>query len=493
MSERSIFLNALDREGLVERAAYLDEACTGRPELRRRLDRLLQLHQAGGSFLEESAPEQLARDDLPLDFLAPPHKPGSLGRLDHYEVLEVVGRGATGVVLRARDTKLQRAVALKVLAPRLAASGPARERFVRGAHATAAVRDDNVIAIYAVRDDGSLPYLVMEYIAGVTLEDRIKQGKPLGLAEILRIGRQVASGLVAAHAQGLIHRDIKPANILLENRAQRVKITDFGLARAAADANLTEHAAIAGTPQYMAPCQARGGPTSERNDLFSLGSVLYTLCTGRPPFGGDTTAAVLKSVCEDTPRPIRANRPDIPAGLCDLIGKLLAKDPRDRFGSAREVADLLTAQLAQAQQPLPPPSPGAASMASSPAQKPGSEPAGPPSWRGRLLVAGLVALLVGLAALAAVLKPWQRWAASPGPGDTTAPKVRPPAQPLDLRREDIPPMLLALAGGGDPALAPPELAAVLGDSRFLLPRVGNTGWMDQSPTAGCWRSAATAN
>src|SRR5207247_2013227 len=138
-------------------------------------------------------------------------------RLDHYEVLELVGRGTTGLVLKARDRKLQRIVAIKVLAPRLAASGAARQRFVREAQAVAAVRDDHVVAIHDVNDVGPLPYLVMDYISGVTLEERIKQGAALALPEILRIGLQVARGLAAAHAQGLIHRDIKPGNILLEN------------------------------------------------------------------------------------------------------------------------------------------------------------------------------------------------------------------------------------------------------------------------------------
>jgi hypothetical protein len=188
--------------------------------------------------------------------------------------------------------------------------------------------------------------------------------------------------------------------------------------------------------------------------------VLYALCTGRPPFGGDTTAAVLKSVCEDTPPPIRATRPDIPESLCGLIGQLLAKDPRDRFESAGEVADLLTGQLARGQR------------AWSPAAR---------SWRAPVLVACLVVLLVGLAALAAALRPWQWWAPGVGPGDTTAREGRRPAESLDLRRDAIPPNLLALAGGGDPAQAPRELAAVLGDGRFLLPRVGGTAWMDQSP------------
>src|SRR5690349_21691311 len=185
MSERSIFLNALDRTDPADRAAYLDAACAGKPELRRRIERLLRSHAVEDSFLDVPAPEQLARGEQALTFLAPPREPGALGRLDHYEVLEVVGRGSTGVVLKARDTKLQRVVALKVLAPRLAASGPARERFVREAQATAAVRDDHVIAIHAVSDDGPLPYLVMEYIAGQTLEERIRQGEPLRLPEVL--------------------------------------------------------------------------------------------------------------------------------------------------------------------------------------------------------------------------------------------------------------------------------------------------------------------
>jgi WD40 repeat protein/tRNA A-37 threonylcarbamoyl transferase component Bud32 len=476
MTERSIFLSALDRQDPADRAAYLDEACAGRPELRQRIERLLRVYRRVGDFLEVSAPEQLANADQAMPFLAPPREPGGLGRLDHYDVLEVVGRGATGVVLKARDTKLQRVVALKVLAPRLAANDPARERFVHEAQATAAVRDDNVIAIHAVSDEGPLPYLVMEFIAGVTLEDRIKQGAPLKLPEILRIGLQVASGLAAAHKQGLVHRDIKPANILLENGVQRVKITDFGLAQAAAGVP-TERGVIAGTPSYMAPCQARGEPPTERSDLFSLGAVLYTLCAGRPPFVGDTTAAVLKSVCEDTPRPIRATRADLPEGLCELIDKLLAKDPKDRSGSAREVADVLTGQLARLQQPVPPPSPGAAPAEPPPAGKPAPTPIRALFWRRRVLLACGVVLVAGLAALAAVLKPWQRWS----PGDTPMRETRPAAKPIDLRRDAIPPTLLALADGGDPAQAPPELAAVLGDGHFLLPRVGRASWMGQSP------------
>src|SRR5262249_52686062 len=235
-----------------------------------------------------------------------------------------------------------------------AASGTARQRFVREAQATAAVRDDHVVAIHAVSDDGPVPYLVMEFISGTTLEERLQQAGALGLCEVLRLGMQIAKGLAAAHAQGLVHRDIKPANILLENSVQRVKITDFGLAgAAAADAGLKGGGLIAGTPLYMSPEQARGAPTDQRSDLFSLGSVLYALCAGRPPFRADTTAAVLKLVCADTPPPLRAIKPDVPAWLCDVVARLMAKEARDRFASAQEVAELLSKQLALLQQPPP--------------------------------------------------------------------------------------------------------------------------------------------
>src|SRR5262245_59753990 len=254
MNEQTIFLAALDREP-AERAAFLDEACAGDATLRRGVETLLRLHGEEHDFRDVPAVEQLAAAgpgpggaaaDLP--FLGPPAEPGSLGRLDHYELLEVVGRGATGVVLRARDTKLERVGAPKVLAAPLAASGTARHRFAREARAAAAVRDDHVIAIHAVEDRGPAPYLVMEFIDGCTLEALVRRGGPLEVKDILRIGLQAASGLAAAHKHGLIHRDVKPANILLENGVQRVKLTDFGLARAADDASLTQSGIIAGPP-----------------------------------------------------------------------------------------------------------------------------------------------------------------------------------------------------------------------------------------------------
>jgi tRNA A-37 threonylcarbamoyl transferase component Bud32 len=360
---------------------FLKEACGGDEDLRRQVSELLQAHQQAGSFLEEPAahlpaptdldpttngagivapaevPEPNPGDELKLDFLNPSEKPGHLGLLGHYEVTEVIGRGGMGVVLKAVDEKLHRVVAIKVMAPQLATSATARKRFIREAQAAAAVRNEHVIDIHAVEEADGLPYLVMEYVSGVSLQERLDQSGPLEPKEILRIGIQVATGLAAAHEQGLIHRDIKPANILLENGVERVKITDFGLARAADDASLSQLGLVAGTPQYMAPEQAEGKPVDQRADLFSLGSVLYALCTGRAPFRASTTMAVLKRVCEDTPRPIREINPGVPDGLVEIIARLHSKDPAERFESATEVAELLTQHLAHLQRPTLVPAP----------------------------------------------------------------------------------------------------------------------------------------
>jgi hypothetical protein len=329
-------------------------------------------------------------------------------------------------------------------------------------------------------DRGPVPYLVMEYICGLTLDQRIRQQKALELKEILRIGMQLAAGLAAAHAQGLVHRDIKPANILLENSVQRVKITDFGLARVAADAGPAEAGVLVGTPLYMSPEQARGEATDHRSDLFSLGSVLYTLCAGRPPFRDDTMAGVMSRVLADAPQAIQEINPDVPEWLCRLIGELHAKEASARPASAREVADLLGGQLALLQQPALRPhssAPKGASVLAAPASLPtGSKPS-----RRFIVAICLIGLLAALGTLAVLVKWWQLGGSQPGKEGETPGTYSGPVEPLELRCEAIPPMLLALAGGGDSDQAPPELAAVLGDGRFLLPRVGPIAWMQQSP------------
>jgi eukaryotic-like serine/threonine-protein kinase len=285
------------------------------------------------------------------NFLAPTDDPRMLGRVGPYEIAGIIGLGGMGIVLKGFDGALNRYVAIKLLAPRLAASATARRRFAREAQAAATVMHDNVMAIHAVAESQGLPYFVMPYARGASLEKRIQQSGPLGVEEILRVGLQVAAGLAAAHAQGLVHRDIKPANILLEEGTERVKITDFGLARAADDASLTRSGVIAGTPQYMSPEQARGEAIDHRADLFSLGSVLYAMATGRPPFRADTPYGVLRRICETEPRPVSEINPAVPAWLAGVIARLHDKDPARRFESAAEVAALLEQCLAHVQQP----------------------------------------------------------------------------------------------------------------------------------------------
>ncbi|OWK39980.1 protein kinase domain-containing protein [Fimbriiglobus ruber] len=367
MVERDIFLAALDIVDASARAAYLDGACGGDAERRTRIEALLWSHAVAGSFLDLPVTGGIdptdvgANDDAEatadpgdgptrtyegrpdLAFLAPSDRPDALGRIGHYEALEVVGRGGFGIVLRAFDEVLQRVVAVKVLTPVVATTSPARKRFLREARSTAAVRHPNVVQIHAV-EEYPLPHLVMEFVPGETLQQTIDRTGPLEIAEVLRIGRQLAEGLAAAHATGLVHRDVKPANILIDDGATRqVKLTDFGLARATDDASITHSGTVAGTPLYMAPEQAKGGSLDHRVDLFSLGSVLYVMCTGRPPFRASTTLAVLNRVREDQPRPIREVIPEAPAWLCRVIEMLHVKDPAGRIQTAREAADLLAA------------------------------------------------------------------------------------------------------------------------------------------------------
>jgi serine/threonine protein kinase len=286
-----------------------------------------------------------------LDALGPTDDPEMVGRLGGYEVSGVVGAGGMGVVLKAVDKSLDRTVAIKVMTPFLATSGAARKRFAREAKAAAAVLHPNVIAIHGVSNDESLPYLVMPYVRGTSLQRRLDREGPLPLREILRIGAQIAAGLAAAHAQGLVHRDIKPANILLDDGVERVTITDFGLARAIDDATITHSGMIAGTPQYMSPEQARGEAVDPRSDLFSLGSVLYAACTGRPPFRAETSYGVLRRITDDEPTAMREINSEIPDWLCRIVGKLMSKRAGDRYQSAAEVAELLEACLAHVQQP----------------------------------------------------------------------------------------------------------------------------------------------
>jgi len=298
------------------------------------------------TFVPRSTPTPPPTGDG-LEFLEPSDDPAFLGRLGHFDITRLIGRGGMGLVFEAHDKYLHRTVALKVLDPQLANDEVSRQRFCREARSAASISHDHVVSVYQVEKmaDGKLPFLVMQLIQGETLEKKLARDGQLPLLEILRIGLQTSAGLAAAHAQGVIHRDLKPSNVLLDSTTGRAKLTDFGLARCIEDLSITRTGFVAGTPLYMSPEQALGEPLDERSDLFSLGAVLYEMATGRPPFRGATPLAVLKQITDRPASSARSLNSEIPAWLNDLIQQLLAKRPDQRPASAAVVAEELAKRL----------------------------------------------------------------------------------------------------------------------------------------------------
>jgi formylglycine-generating enzyme required for sulfatase activity/WD40 repeat protein/serine/threonine protein kinase len=328
-------------------------------------------------------PGEKAVDPDLIGFLSPAQGPDELGRLGHYRVLKVLGAGGMGVVFKAEDLLLSRPVALKAILPSLGASTNVKARFLREAKAAAQIKHDHIVSIYQVGEERGIPFLAMEFLQGESLDDRLKREERLPIADVLRIGREMAEGLEAAHDGGLVHRDIKPANVWLEEKRRaggvsppvtpvadnrgantantprspsRVKILDFGLARATdGQQNLTQSGAIVGTPAFMAPEQAQGKPVDQRCDLFSLGCVLYRMSTGQAPFKGTDTVSTLVAVALENPTHPHEIDANIPRNLSDLVMRLLAKDPQNRPATAREVAECLDEIAAQIKPPAPAP------------------------------------------------------------------------------------------------------------------------------------------
>jgi serine/threonine protein kinase len=306
--------------------------------------------------LADSALSEAPLPDSWMHLLNGPSPGEASIEIGHYQITKQVGRGGMGVVLQAFDSRLRRPVAIKFLSPQLAASPLARIRFTREAQAVAAINHPNVVMIHDIGEHEGLPYLVMEYVDGISLAERLRQEGRLEFKSILRIGIQVAKGLAAAHSQGVIHRDVKPENILLESGIDRVKIGDFGLAYVAAEpCRLTSSGVLLGTPAYMSPEQAAGAGLDHCSDLFSLGSVLYHLCTGEQPFPGPSVKAILTRVRSAAPRPVRDLNPEIPREFEYHISRLMAKDPLDRFASAGELVRTLVDCLAEIQGTRPNP------------------------------------------------------------------------------------------------------------------------------------------
>ncbi len=508
MSERDVFIAALQLESRAERQAYLEDVC-GDEALRHQVAALLATHDRAGNFLQEpllipievaaALREQLARAPLAenavpgtgsdaqqsaqtpveagdaasswLRVLAAPQQPDELGRLGYYRVLRLLGHGGMGVVFLADDPRLQRQVALKVMRPELAVNPEGRQRFLRKARAAAKVRSDHVVTIYHVDQEGDLAYLVMELLRGQSLAETLEQSGRLPLGLCLRIARETAEGLAAAHACGLIHRDVKPGNIFLEvvsggvvsgndkdhaprttHHSPKIKLLDFGLALTPTGPPITQRQVIVGTPGYMSPEQAAAGPLDGRSDLFSLGAVLYHALTGQRPFPGADLMAVLSSLANATPPSAASLVPDLPLEVADLLDRLLAKDPADRPKSAADVARTLLALEKKAVDA--PPTSGPQSLVGSKTTALTHWFSVPPVPRRRRLMLlsglGLAALAIGLlvAALAGAFRSriyappatTDPGTSAPGSASTDTLRGQAGSDPAPSRRSETPPV-----------------------------------------------------
>lgn len=294
---------------------------------------------------------------LPKDGTAGPEP---LPTVAGYEVVAELGRGGMGIVYQARDVTLGRLVAVKMMRPEVARLPTERQRFLREAQSMAALEHENLISIYQVGERDGLPFFIMPFLPGESLQSALRRDKQLPLDEVLRLGRQLAAGLGSAHGAGLIHRDIKPSNIWLyaprdaAGSKSVVKILDFGLARPVElDSTLTQTGAIVGTPQYMSPEQASGEPLDHRTDLFSLGCVLYQMLTGQHPFHGVTLPALMRALSEHQPAPPILLRAETPEILSEIVLQLLAKNRENRPSSALAVEKRLEALVAGTPDPAP--------------------------------------------------------------------------------------------------------------------------------------------
>ena len=258
-----------------------------------------------------------------------------------YRLGELLGRGGMAEVRAARDERLDRDVAVKILRPELAADPLVRQRFESEARTSARLSHPNVVNVFDAGSDDESVFMVMERLPGETLDDELAAG-PMAVDRVVSVGAQVLDALAAAHAAGVIHRDIKPGNVLTCLDGV-VKVADFGIATVLGAASVTATGLIIGTPAYLAPERAEGQPASDRSDVYSVGAVLYTCLTGRRPFEADSAVALMTVMQTRDPTPIREVRPEVPAGVAEVVARAMAKDPSRRFASAADMrAALLT-------------------------------------------------------------------------------------------------------------------------------------------------------
>jgi serine/threonine-protein kinase len=265
-------------------------------------------------------------------------EPAIAGR---YTLERELGRGGMGAVFLARDLKLDRLVAIKVLPPELAVRPELRERFLRETRTAASFSHPNIVAVHAVEETPGLLFFVMNYIEGETLTQRVKRQGPLAVPDALRLLQEVAWALSYAHGRGVVHRDIKPDNVLLERATGRALVMDFGIARSVAASGLTQMGETVGTPHFMSPEQAAGDKVDGRSDLYSLGVVAYFAVTGRLPFDADSAQAVMVAHISQTAPSVSRFRPDLPAPLAAAIDRCLAKAPEGRFPTGEALVEAL--------------------------------------------------------------------------------------------------------------------------------------------------------
>lgn len=337
---------ALERPA-AERTAFLAEACGGDTELRREVESLLVAHQeADAEFLSKPAVE-IALEDLP----ALPQESLAGKTFGHYRLLSVLGIGGMGEVYLARDERLGRQLALKILPPHFVADDMRVERFAREARAVSALNHPNIVTVYDVGQLDGTHFIAMEHVNGQTLRETLHAAEPgrLNPKEVVEIALQISAALAAAHEAGIIHRDIKPENIMLR-RDDYIKVLDFGLAKLTEvqhslaqtlaendDPAATNPGTVLGTLRYMSPEQALGQEVDGRSDLFSLGVMLYELLTGSSPFKGHRPAAILDAVVHHRPLPLTQLRPEIPGEFERIISRLLEKDRNLRYQSANDL------------------------------------------------------------------------------------------------------------------------------------------------------------
>jgi len=342
---REIFDSALRRKP-EERRKFVNEACGDDRTLLTEVESLLSSLDDADRFLETPLVAEAA------DLFAGNGKILEMGQsLGHYEIIKQLGTGGMGEVYLAKDKKLDRQVAVKILNEKFSKDGSNLNRFVREAKAASALNHPNILVIHEIGDSDKTHYIVSEFINGDTLRETFKS-KTLELAEVLDIAIQIANALCAAHEARLIHRDIKPENIMIRPDGL-VKVLDFGLAKLVEQKNrsvlglgdsteLQNHTArgvIMGTVNYMSPEQARGKKVDERTDIFSLGVVLYEMITGKAPFAGDSVLETFAKLIEHEPEPIRNYVSGVPDEIVQIISKMLEKAPENRYQSVREAAD----------------------------------------------------------------------------------------------------------------------------------------------------------